>query len=208
MTSTAQFWDDLYGEREQVWSGNPNPVLAAVAAELAPGTALDLGCGEGADAVHLAAAGWTVTGIDISTTALARAVAHAADAGVADRIAFEHHDLATSFPTGPFDLVSAQFLQSPVELPRAAVLRAAGGAVAPGGSLLVVAHAAMPPGSRHEHHQSDEPLPTPESDRAALELPDDGWDVVRAEIVEREAEGPDGELRTLLDSVLLVRRHP
>ena len=66
---TQEFWDARYGSADQIWSGNPNLRLVEQVADLAPGTALDLGCGEGADAIWLAAHGWQVTGIDVSTVA-------------------------------------------------------------------------------------------------------------------------------------------
>ena len=141
------FWNNRYGERDRIWSGRVNPILAREASTLTPGTALDLGCGEGADAIWLAAAGWQVTAVDVAETALARAREHATAAGVADRIVWEQHDLAKSFPAGSFDLVSAQFLHSPVEMPRGEILRTAAAAIASGGSLLVVGHYGMPPGS-------------------------------------------------------------
>src|SRR3712207_2787200 len=109
-----RFWEDRYRRRGRVWSGRPNPVLVDVVGSLRPGTALDLGCGEGGDAIWLARQGWRVTAIDISTTALDRAAADAATAGVADRIDFRQHDLALTFPSGAFDLVSAQYLHSPI----------------------------------------------------------------------------------------------
>ncbi|WP_375155137.1 methyltransferase domain-containing protein [Micromonospora sp. 4G55] len=130
---TARHWDELYQRRERIWSGRANPHLVDVVDPLPAGTALDLGCGEGADAIWLAGRGWRVTAVDVSTTALDRAAAEAAEAGVADRIDFQRHDLTRTFPEGVFDLVSAQFLQSPLEFPRAEVLRAAARAVAPGG---------------------------------------------------------------------------
>ncbi|KOG87623.1 SAM-dependent methyltransferase, partial [Streptomyces varsoviensis] len=66
----ARHWDDMYRSRDQVFSGNPNPVLVAEAAGLRPGQALDVGCGEGADAVWLARRGWRVTAVDVSEVAL------------------------------------------------------------------------------------------------------------------------------------------
>src|SRR5215212_1558411 len=72
-----QFWEDRYRRRRPVWSGRPNPVLVDVVGSLRPGTALDLGCGEGGDAIWLARQGWRVTAVDISTTALDRAAADA-----------------------------------------------------------------------------------------------------------------------------------
>ena len=112
-----RFWEDHYRRRERVWSGRANPVLVDVVGSLPPGTALDLGCGEGGDAIWLARQGWRVSAVDVSATALRRAAAYAATAGVADRIDFQQHDLARTFPAGAFNLVPTQYLQSPVELP-------------------------------------------------------------------------------------------
>src|SRR3954466_10678342 len=97
MTDDAQeFWDQFYGEREQVWSGKPNVVLMEEIHGLEPSTALDLGCGEGADAIWLAGQGWRVPGADISQAALDRAAIHAAEAGVAERITWARHDFSRS----------------------------------------------------------------------------------------------------------------
>ena len=124
---TRAFWEDFYGG-ERRWSGKPNAALVEEVADLEPGTALDLGCGEGGDAIWLAAQGWTVTATDISQTALDIAARHAAEAGVT--VSWERHDLAETQPAGSFDLVTTSFLHSKVELPRAQILRAAAGAVA------------------------------------------------------------------------------
>jgi SAM-dependent methyltransferase len=166
------FWDSFYTERDRVWSGRPNAVLAREVAALTPGTELDLSCGEGADAVWLAARGWRVTAVDISRVALARAAAHAAEAGVADRIDFRRADLDTDFPAGRFDLVTAQFL------PREKVLRAAADAVAPDGVLLIEGHLIQEqPG--HRHH--DVRFPTPEDVVTMLGLDSGEWEVLRAD---------------------------
>ncbi|MFF5444721.1 class I SAM-dependent methyltransferase [Streptomyces sp. NPDC012888] len=174
--SEQEFWDSRYRESERIWSGNPNSVLLREVDGLAPGRALDLGCGEGADAVWLARQGWRVTGTDISPVALERAAAHAAEAGVADRIAFERHDLGESFPAGEFDLVSACFLHSPGDMPRERILRTAAAAVARGGVLLVVGHGGAAPGTENPH--PDLHFPTPEEVLADLELPEGGWEVL------------------------------
>nr|WP_308289839.1 methyltransferase domain-containing protein [Mycolicibacterium mageritense] len=145
---TAQYWERHYGQRGRIWSGRVNPQLERIAAELPAGRALDLGCGEGGDAVWLAERGWQVTAADVSETALQRAAAEAAARGVSDRISFERHDFSESLPGGGFDLVSAQFLQSPIAMDRAGFLRRAADAVTPGGLLVVVDHGAAPPGAR------------------------------------------------------------
>ncbi|MFI0040432.1 class I SAM-dependent methyltransferase [Streptomyces mutabilis] len=110
-----------------------------------PGRALDLGCGEGGDAVWLATHGWHVTAVDIAPTALQRLTQHAARAGVTDRVSAQQHDLAETFPAGTFDLVSAQYLQTPYDLPRADILRRAAHALTPGGLLLIVDHGSVRP---------------------------------------------------------------
>ncbi|WP_328344170.1 FAD-dependent oxidoreductase [Micromonospora sp. NBC_00421] len=201
---TARHWDELYRAREQQWSGRPNPHLVDVVGALPPGTALDLGCGEGGDAVWLARQGWRVTAVDVSGTALARSAAAVTAAGVAALVDFQRHDLARTFPAGVFDLVSAQFLQSPLEFPRAEVLRSAARAVAPGGRLLVVEHGAVPPWGNAAHHHVR--FPTPQETLADLDLDPDGWHVERLDAPQRQATTPNGETGTLIDHLVLVRR--
>lgn len=205
-------WEARYAEKDgAVWSGRPNAALVSIVGDLTPGRAVDLGCGEGADAIWLASGGWQVTGVDLSPTAIGRAERAAEEAGVPpDRIRWVATDLMTwdgePWHGGPVDLVSACFLHSPVELDRTAVLRRAAGIIAPGGHLLIVSHAAFPPwSSRHGH---DHEFLTPEQEIAALELEPDAWTTVLAETRTREATGPDGEQATLDDTVVLLRRHP
>lgn len=197
-----QFWDRLYGERGQVWSGRVNAALEREVEGLAPGRALDLGCGEGADALWLAERGWRVTAIDIAQTALERGAAEAARRGLV--VDWRCADLTRALPSGPYDLVSAQFLQSPVALPRDEVLRRAAAEVAPGGALLVVGHAAPPPWSSHQPDPSL--MPTAAEVVTRLALPEVAWEAVRVEDVARPAIGPDGEAAELVDSVVLLRR--
>ncbi|MFI5780596.1 class I SAM-dependent methyltransferase [Nocardia sp. NPDC051570] len=199
-----EFWDRLYSEREQIWSGNPNPWVVSFATELTPGRALDLGAGEGGDSVWLAERGWQVTAVDITEIALARLRAAAAERGVGERIRAERYDLATDFPTGAFDLVSAQFFQSPVELPRFDILRKAAHALAPGGLLLIVDHGAMPPWARNAHHHAD--FPAPREVYEGLGLDETQWHAEVLESRERDAIGPDGESAVLIDNVIAIRR--
>ena len=198
--TTEDRWETFYRERGMNWSGRPNALLVEVAGPLSPGRALDLGCGEGGDAVWLASRGWATTAVDVAPTALARTREAAAAAGV--EVATEQHDLAESLPDGPFDLVSACFLQSPVEWDRPAVLRRAAAAVAPGGTLLVVDHGSAPPWSWH----GTVAFPTAFEVHASLELPEQEWDVVRLDAPEREATGPDGRTAVVTDLVVAVRR--
>ncbi|WP_433758484.1 SAM-dependent methyltransferase [Nocardia sp. CA-135398] len=203
-TGTQEFWEGFYQDRDQIWTGKPNPLLVREAAELEPGTALDLGCGEGADAVWLAARGWRVTAVDVSVTALRRAAAHADEAGVGERITFAEHDLAQSFPDGEFDLVSAQFFHSPVaqDDERTKVLRRAAEAVGVGGVLLIAGHAGWPSfiEDRHDVH-----FPTMDEVLDGLALGAD-WSVETKDAVEREITGPEGQVGLRTDTVLRVRR--
>ncbi len=138
MDSTA--WDDRYAGSELVWGSGPNRFVAAELEELPPGRALDVACGEGRNAIGLATRGWEATGVDFSATAVARARRLAADAGVAERTEFAVGDVvAGPLPSGRFDVVVVAYLQLPAAERRAA-LRHAAQALAPGGTLLVVAH--------------------------------------------------------------------
>ncbi len=195
------FWEDLYTETDRRWSGAANATFAAVASTLTPGTALDLGCGEGGDVLWLAEHGWDATGVDLSPTAVDRARAAARERGVT--ATFEATDLAHWDHEGTFDLVTSSFLHSPVRLDRIAILRAAAGRVAPGGHLLVVSHAAAPPWSTHHLD-----MPSPAEELAELALPEAEWEVVRCDVVTRDATGPDGARAHLDDGVILARRRP
>lgn len=134
-------WDHRYADRAQLWSGRPNGALVDEVAGLTPGRVLDVGCGEGADAVWLARGGWDVTGVEPSGVALERAVGHARDAGVDVR--WIHAGLSEAgLAPASFDLVSAQY-PALLRTPDAAAERALLAAVAPGGLLLLVHHAGM-----------------------------------------------------------------
>jgi SAM-dependent methyltransferase len=200
------WWEARYGEQDRIWSGRPNALLVREVEPLPPGRALELGCGEGADSIWLAQRGWQVTAVDISATALARAARHVTDAGVADRVDLQEHDLATSLPGGTYDLVCAQYYHSPVTRAgvREDVLRRAAAGVAPGGHLLVVGHASWPswvaPEDRPDVH-----FPTTTEVRAGLE----GvavWEVVTDEEVGVPATSPDGEPGTRYDNLVHLQR--
>jgi SAM-dependent methyltransferase len=197
------YWEDFYRNRGAAWSGRPNSLLVEEVSELPPGAALDLGCGEGGDAIWLASRGWNVTAVEISATALARAAGHAAAAGVGAAIEWRRHDLVDSFPTGEFDLVSVCYLHSPVEMPRERVLRSAAAAVSPGGILLVVGHAGAPSwsGAHPDIH-----FPTPQEVLDVLALPTGRWEVRRSDFVTRELSDREGRPATRPDNVLSVER--
>ncbi|WP_017792376.1 class I SAM-dependent methyltransferase [Leucobacter salsicius] len=215
------FWERRYSESDRIWSGHVNESLAAVTADLAPGRSLDLGCGEGGDVLWFAERGWQATGIDLSATAVDRAVAEAADRGLSNA-RFVAADLGEWIERGaeidgsdqPFDLITASFMLSPVELPRQRILQAALTRLAPGGRLVVLTHVAPPPSMENNHH-FDFLSPSGELELLGLGLSAevrevDGWVVEVAEVREREgvreAAGQDGHPHHLEDTVVVVRR--
>jgi SAM-dependent methyltransferase len=178
-------WDDRYADRHRLWSGRPNGALVSEVAGLTPGRVLDVGCGEGADAVWLARGGWDVTALDVSGVALERAAGHARDAGVTVR--WVHAELTeAALPTASYDLVSAQY-PALLRTPDAAAERALLAAVAPGGVLLLVHHAGME--TRHSDETGFDPADYVWPSMVAALL-DDDWTVEVDE--QRPRSAPDG----------------
>lgn len=136
---SAAAWDTRYADRDQVWSGRPNAALVTELAEERPGRALDVGCGEGADAVWLSGQGWQVTALDVSRVALDRAAGAAAGVG-ADVRWLQAGLLDADLAPASFDLVSAQYPALRRTTGHEAERRLLD-LVAPGGLLLVVHHA-------------------------------------------------------------------
>ncbi len=205
MNDTQEHWDRHYGERDRIWSGRVNKRLAEIAAPLPPGKALDLGCGEGADAVWLAERGWHVVAADVSEVALQRAMAEAQIRGVADRTDFVHHDLSATFPPGVFDLVSAQFLHSTIELDRPRILQRAAAAVAADGVLAIVDHGAAPRTANEEAHRHHE-FPSAHEVLDGLDLPAADWERLRVGAADRFGSRPDGTEGTWVDNLIVLRR--
>jgi thioredoxin reductase/SAM-dependent methyltransferase len=203
-------WEERYTAAPLVWSGRVNATLADVVAELSPGAALDVGCGEGADALWLAEHGWTVTGVDVSVTAVRRAEEAARRRGVADRVRFVAGDAVDGLPAGVFDLVSASFLHSwEPDFPRYELLRAAAERVARGGRLLVLSHAAPPPwvdSAGHDGGHTGPRLLGPVEELEFLGLDPESWTAELVEVRPRDVTAPDGSPATLDDGVILVRR--
>lgn len=209
IVDATRFWDERYVSRRtehgRIWSGQVNATVAQQVSALTPGSALELGSGEGADALWLAARGWQVTALDISSVALEVGAREAAKAGVSDRITWEQADLTTWRPSAQYDLVTSAFLHSPVDLPREDILRRAVSAVAPGGRLLIVGHGGFPPMSEHVHDAEISPFPSADEVRRSLELPAE-WVVETSASVERTTKWRGEEDVVLVDTVLRVRR--
>jgi len=213
-----EYWDTRYGSSDGVWSGLANPVLMTETLALPAGRALDIGCGEGADAIWLAARGWQVTGVDFSSVALGRAAERALQAGadpasahdpaaagtIAGRLTWEQHDLTEwAPPTGSFDLVTAQYMHLPSSA-RTALFSRLADAVAPGGTLLIVGHDVS------DVHTTVHRMPDPDLFFTARELAaalDTGrWQIEIAETRPRVAQDPDGAAVTIADAVLRATR--
>ena len=172
-------WNKRYSGSELLWTAEPNRFLVAETESLTPGRALDLACGEGRNTVWLAERGWEVTGVDFADVGLEKARALAAARGV-DATWVEADLLGYDPPHLAFDLVAILYLQLPAE-ERADVLHKAAAAVAPGGTLLVVAHDRSNLEHGHGGPQDERVLATPEEVAGDLS----GLHIARAEVVER-----------------------
>ncbi|GAA3642783.1 NAD(P)/FAD-dependent oxidoreductase [Microbacterium awajiense] len=196
-------WEARYAAQDRFWSGRVNSSVAAIVAELPPGTALDIGSGEGGDVVWLAEHGWEATGVDVSATAVRRAAEFAASRGVA--ATFVEGD-GPATVEDRFDLVLASFLHSwEPDFPRTRMLRDAADRVAPGGLLLIVSHAAPPPWVREVPAHAPV-MRAPEEDLALLRLDPKTWAPQIVEVRRRAATAPDGSAAHLDDGILLLRR--
>jgi SAM-dependent methyltransferase len=206
MQFSREFWDDRYGSADRLWSGRPNAQLVAQVSGLTPGEAMDVGSGEGADAIWLAGHGWTVTAVDVSVVALERAARQAAAEGdeIAARITWRQAD-AQSFEPGSecFDLVSAQYMHLPRPAQQALQRRLAA-AVRPGGTLLLVGHH---PDDMHANvGRPDRPDSFLSAEEMAAGLDPATWEIVLAAAIDRPATDLDGQPVTVRDSVMRALR--
>jgi SAM-dependent methyltransferase len=192
-------WDERYAQHDQLWSGEANARLIEVASGLPPGRALELGSGEGADAIWLAGRGWTVTAVDFSTVALERAAREGTTRGV--NVTWVNADLRGYVPPpAAFDLVLLFYLHLP-PAERAPILARAAASVAPGGRLLVVGHDRTNPPEAHGPKHHPEVLYTPEE--IARDLA--GLSIERADRV-TEPQEIDGRTVRAVDTLVLARR--
>ena len=191
-------WDDRYSTSELIWTGRANQFVEAHLADLEPGTAIDLGAGEGRNAVWLASRGWTVTAVDFSQVGLDKAQQLAAEHGV--EVATVCADATAWTPDAPADLVVLSYLQLPSEQQRL-LLEHAATWLTPGGTLLVIAHDR----SNVEHGYGGPPSPdvcyTVDETVAAL----DALEITTAEVAERHVDTADGT-KTALDTLVIAQR--
>lgn len=194
-------WDERYDGDGLVWSAGPNERFASVVADLSPGTALDLGAGEGRNAIWLAREGWDVTAVDFSEVGLATARRRADAAGVGVETVAE--DLLSYRPEpASFDLVAVIYLQLD-RAERPGVYRAAADAVAPGGTLVVLGHDTTNLTEGYGGPPVADVLFTAED--VVADLDGTGLDVVQAAPVDRVVETDDGP-RTAIDALVVARR--
>lgn len=180
----------------------PNPYLARETADLTPGTALDAGCGAGAEAIWLASAGWQVTAADISSEALARARERTTTSGVADRIHWVEADLSTWNPENQFDLVMSHYAHP--AMPQLEFHARIAEWVKPGGALLLVGHLHAADGIGHGDHPPEMASVTAASITDRLGTTD--WRFETAEECDRTVTGPGGREITLHDVVVRATR--
>lgn len=195
-----EFWDQRYAENELLWSGRPNATLVAETQDLRPGRALDVGCGEGADALWLAEQGWAVTALDVSQVALDRAAGEAEQRGV--EVHWIHAGLVEApLPHATFDLVSAQY-PALLRTSDNRAERALIAAVAPGGLLLMVHHPAPSTEQARAHGFDPDDYVSPAQVAALL---DDNWHIEVDETRPRHVATGAGALHTE-DVVVRARR--
>jgi len=195
----SQDWDQRYATTELVWGAGPNRFLVSEVADLTPGRALDLGCGEGRNAIWLAELGWRVTGVDFSEIGLDKARRMAADRGV--EVTWVRADLLDYQPDhGAFDLVILMYIHLPAAQ-LADVMKTASAALAPGGTLLVVGHDLLNLSQGHGGPQDPELLFTP----ADIERVLPGLGIERAESVLRPLT-VDGREVSAIDALVRAKR--
>lgn len=195
-------WDQRYAGAENLWSGQPNATLVAELEGMRPGRILDVGCGEGADALWLAAHGWDVTALDVSQVALNRASERADALGL--QVRWLHAGLVEAeLAPGSFDVVSAQY-PALLRTDDATAERALIDAVAPNGVLLVVHHSlpSVEQAAAHGFHPEDYVSPADVAARL-----DDSWTVEIDEVRPRHVSTGAGAHHTE-DVVLRARRQP
>jgi len=198
------FWDGRWSEvlrehADQVAQRPPNADLTAVAGGLAPGRALDAGCGNGGEALWLAGRGWRVTAVDFSATALAYGQSRATILGAdsAERVAWVEGDLAVWAPeAGVYDLVTSLYVHVSGSVEEMVARLARG--VAPGGTMLLVGHLPIDPVTGAETPAAGQVQVTVEAAVAVLDAP--RWELSIAE------ERPRAVAGSGFDAVICARQ--
>lgn len=217
-----QHWQQAKGDRPGSMAGNPpNPYLAREIGALAPGTALDAGCGAGAEAIWLASHNWQVTAVDISADVLARAADRATASGLSRPVRWIEADLTSWQPGMLFDLVTTHYAHP--AMPQLAFYRRVATWVAPRGTLLIVGHLRTQPTDHAQsqdhgdgqsqshgrnqgrgHHHPAEATAALADITAGLDTAE--WEIVTAEENQRPVTGPAGQTVTLQDVIVRATR--
>lgn len=209
-TFAKDYWDNIWSsERAGAMStSNPNPHLLNQTGGLQPGTAIDAGCGAGAEAIWLAKQGWAVTAADVAEAALAFGAKRAAEDNVADHIDWVLADLSSWEPDGQYDLVTTHYAHPAI--PQLEFYRRIASWVAPRGTLLIVGHLHQGPETddghghgRESDHDERPPAEASTTAAAITELLDPAsWRIETAEESQRTMPGPGGSAATIHDVVV------
>ncbi len=179
-------WDARYARKDLVWSAAPNALFAEQVTPLQPGSALDIGCGEGRHAIWLAQRGWRVTALDFSSVGIKKGQAMAREAGV--DVTWQIADVcAWAWPEAHFDLVAVLFLHTDAES-RAVWLPRAVEAVAPGGRFVYIGH--DPSNIKHGVGGPQDPQVLPSAEEIVAALPH--FDILEARVFERTGKAEPG----------------
>ncbi|RSM64824.1 SAM-dependent methyltransferase [Actinoplanes sp. ATCC 53533] len=198
-------WHQAHHDGPGAMDGSPpNPHLVRETGSLVPGTALDAGCGAGAEAIWLASHGWQVTAADIAAEALARAAGRATDIEVSGHVRWVGADLTVWDPGMRFDLVTTHYAHP--AMPQLAFYDRISAWVAPGGTLLIVGHLHASGATGHGHHPPAEASVTLTDITAGLDSTK--WTVVTAAEHIRTVTGPGGQAKPLHDVVVRATRRP
>jgi SAM-dependent methyltransferase len=204
-----QYWQRHWLEERGDQPGDalgPNPYVVQAASGRKPGTVLDAGCGEGAEAIWLAQQGWVVTAVDIASAALQRAAARAVAQGVLT-VRWVQADLTVWQPDSLFDLVTTHYAHPSTS--QLAFYERLGRWVSPGGVLLIVGHLNLNGLGQHHGKPHDQQPPAEASVTAAditARLDGSVWVVDRADEVVRAVTGPAGQEVLFNDVVVRATR--
>ncbi|GAB1692357.1 class I SAM-dependent methyltransferase [Krasilnikovia sp. M28-CT-15] len=198
------YWEQHWHQAHADTAGGaaPNPYLVRETAGLAPGTALDAGCGAGSEAIWLASRGWRVVAADISAEVLARAAQRADGGGPSEPVRWVEADLTAWDPGTRFDLVTTHYAHP--AMPQLAFYERISAWVAPGGTLLIVGHLHTPDGTGHGDHPPAEASVTLADITARLDL--SHWEITTAEEHVRTVTAPGGRTVALHDVVVRATR--